>query len=107
VPAIDVFRLNHSIGPTTLPNAGTPFPHPAQLAFARSVRRTASIDAALALVLSSPSYGSAYLIIGVATELRYLFWSLIAIFTALVISLSDLRIPSGRRRRIRLQGGQS
>jgi|HubBroStandDraft_6_1064221.scaffolds.fasta_scaffold2690773_1 hypothetical protein len=64
-----------------------------QLAFARSVRRTTSIDAALALVLSSLPYGSAYLIIGVATELRYLFWSLIAIFTALVISLSELRIP--------------
>jgi hypothetical protein len=66
-----------------------------QLAFARSLRRTASIDAALALVLSSLSYGSAYLVIGVATELRYFFWSLIAIFTALVISLSELRIPVG------------
>jgi len=68
-----------------------------RLASARSLRRTASIDAALALVLSSLSYACAYLILGVATELRYLFWSLIAIFTAVVISLSELRMPSGRR----------
>jgi hypothetical protein len=71
-----------------------------QLAVVRSVRRTASIDAALALVLSGLSYAGAYLIIGIATELRYLFWSLIAIFTALVISLPELWMPSGPRRRI-------
>jgi hypothetical protein len=40
-----------------------------RLASARSLRRTASIDAALALVLSSLPYACAYLIIGVATEL--------------------------------------
>jgi len=62
-----------------------------QLASANSIRSTASGDAALTLVLSGLSYGSAYLIIGVATELRYLFWTLIAIFTALVISLSSVR----------------
>ena len=67
-----------------------------QLACARSVRRTASIDAALALLLSGLTYASAYLIIGVGTELRYLFWSLIAIFTALVISSSEIKISSGR-----------
>lgn len=65
-----------------------------RLAFASSVGCKASIDAALALLLSGLSYGSAYLIIGVATELRYLFWSLMAIFAALVISLPELRIPS-------------
>jgi hypothetical protein len=57
-----------------------------QLASARSLRRSASIDAALALVLSSLPYSCAYLIIGVGTESRYLFWSLLAIFAALVIS---------------------
>jgi hypothetical protein len=68
-----------------------------RLASARSLRRTALIDAALALVLSSLPYACAYLIIGVAAELRYFFWSLIAIFTAVVISLPELRMPSGRR----------
>jgi len=67
-----------------------------QLACARSVRRTASIDATLALLLSGLTYASAYLIIGVGTELRYLFWSLIAIFTALVISSSEIKIPPER-----------
>lgn len=70
-----------------------------RLSFVRSVRRTASIDAALALLLSGLFYGSAYLIIGVATELRYLFWTLIAIFAALVISLPELRMTLGARRR--------
>jgi hypothetical protein len=60
-----------------------------QLASARSVRRSPSIDAALALLLSSLPYALAYLIIGVGTDLRYVFWSLLAIVTALVISLSE------------------
>jgi hypothetical protein len=67
-----------------------------QLAFERSVRGGPSIVAALALLLSGLSYASAYLIIGVATELRYLFWSLIAIFTAMVIS--RCRADASRRR---------
>jgi hypothetical protein len=74
-----------------------------QLARARQLRRTASIDAALALLLSGLPYACAYLVIGVATELRYLLWSLIAIFTALVISLPELRMPLARRHRLRLQ----
>jgi hypothetical protein len=37
------------------------------------LRRTASIDGALTLLLSSLPYACAYLIIGVATELRYFF----------------------------------
>ncbi|MBO0757970.1 MAG: hypothetical protein J2P54_19160 [Bradyrhizobiaceae bacterium] len=56
-----------------------------QLASARSLPRSASTDAALTLVLSSLPYSCAYLIIGVGTESRYLYWSLIAIFAALVI----------------------
>ncbi len=51
-----------------------------------SARRSASIDAAVALLLSALSYASAYLIIGVASQMRYFFWSMIAIFTAAVIS---------------------
>jgi hypothetical protein len=74
-----------------------------QLASARSLRRSTSTDAALALVLSSLPYSFAYLIIGVATESRYLFWSLIAIFAALVISAPELRMPLGRHHRMRLQ----
>jgi hypothetical protein len=62
----------------------------ALLASARSRCRSASIDAALALILSGLPYSCAYLIIGVATESRYLFWSLIAIFVALAISASEL-----------------
>jgi hypothetical protein len=64
-----------------------------QLAAARSLRRSTSTDAALALVLSSLPYSCAYLIIGVGTESRYLFWSLIAIFAAVVISGPELRMP--------------
>jgi hypothetical protein len=56
------------------------------LASARSLRRPASTDAALALVLSSLPYSCAYLVIGVGTESRYLLWSLVAIFSAVVIS---------------------
>ena len=68
-----------------------------QLARARTLRRTASIDAALALLLSGLPYACAYLVIGVAAELRYLLWSLIAIFTALVISLPELRVRLAAR----------
>jgi hypothetical protein len=63
--------------------------------------RAASRDAALALLLSALPYAFAYLVIGVATEQRYLMWSLIAIFMAAVISLPLPRtftVP-GRRRR--------
>ena len=48
------------------------------------------------LLRYSLSYACTYLIIGVATELRYLLWSLIAIFTSVVISLSELRMPSAK-----------
>jgi hypothetical protein len=71
-----------------------------QLASARSLRRAASLDAALALALSGLPYAGAYLVIGVGTELRYMYWSLMAIFTALVISLPDLEMA---RRRTSLQ----
>jgi hypothetical protein len=66
------------------------------LAWARPRRRSASTDAALVLVLSGLPYACAYLIIGVATEYRYLLWSLIAIFSAMVISLSEPRWPVRR-----------
>jgi hypothetical protein len=69
----------------------------AQIAWARSLPRPASTDAALVLVLSGLPYACAYFIIGVATEYRYLFWSLIAIFSALVISLSEPRRLVRRR----------
>jgi hypothetical protein len=78
-----------------------------QLASARPLQRSASTDAALALVLSSLPYSCAYLIIGVGTESRYLFWSLIAIFAAAVISRLELRMPLGRHNRMRLQDGRS
>jgi hypothetical protein len=78
-----------------------------QLATARSFRRSASTDAALVLLLSSLPYSYAYLIIGVATESRYLFWSLIAIFVAVVISGPELRMPLGRHHRMRPQDGRS
>jgi hypothetical protein len=68
-----------------------------QLVRVRGRQRTASIDAALALVLSGLPYAGAYLVIGVSTELRYLYWSLMAIFVAVVIALPELRAPSARR----------
>jgi hypothetical protein len=64
-----------------------------RLASARSLPRSASTDAASALLLSSLPYSSAYLIIGIGTESRYLLWSLIAIFAAAVISGPELRTP--------------
>ena len=63
------------------------------LASAKSPRCPARCEAALALVMSGLLYTCAYLIIGVATDLRYQFWSMVATFTALVISLSGLRVP--------------
>jgi len=62
-----------------------------QLVSARALHRTASRDAALALTLSALPYAGAYLIIGVATEMRYLLWSLMAISVATVIWLSTPR----------------
>jgi hypothetical protein len=50
----------------------------------------AGLEAALALVMSGLLYTCAYLVIGVATDVRYQFWSMVATFTALVISLSGL-----------------
>lgn len=79
----------------------------AQLALARSFPGSASTDAALALLLSGLPYAGAYLIIGVATESRYLYWSLIAIFAALVISASELMKALERHRLMRLRDGRS
>jgi len=63
------------------------------LTAAHSPRRSAGIEAALALVTSGLLYTGAYLMVGVATDLRYQFWSMVATFTALVISLSGLSSP--------------
>jgi hypothetical protein len=65
----------------------------ALLASAKSPRRSARLEAALALITSGLLYACAYFIIGVGTDLRYQFWSMVAIFTALVISLSGLGVP--------------
>ena len=54
----------------------------------------AGLEAALALVMSGLLYTCAYLVVGVATDVRYQFWSMAATFTALVISLSGLRLTS-------------
>jgi hypothetical protein len=63
------------------------------LASAKSPGRSARLEAALALVMSGLLYTCAYLIIGVGTDLRYQFWSMVATFAALVISLSGIRVP--------------
>jgi hypothetical protein len=63
------------------------------LTAAHSPRRSAGVEAALALVMSGLLYTCAYLVVGVATDLRYQFWSMVATFTALVISLSGLSSP--------------
>jgi hypothetical protein len=60
---------------------------------ADSAGRSVRLEAALALVISSLLYTCAYLIVGVGTDLRYQFWSMVATFTALVISVSELRGP--------------
>jgi hypothetical protein len=64
------------------------------LASVKSPRRSARREAALALVMSGLLYTCAYLIIGLATDVRYQFWSMVATFTALVISLSGLRMQA-------------
>jgi hypothetical protein len=51
--------------------------------------------AALALTCSALLYTGAYSIIGIATDPRYTFWSLMATFVAVVISLTEL-IPRFR-----------
>ncbi|HMA72308.1 MAG TPA: hypothetical protein VKP67_12580 [Xanthobacteraceae bacterium] len=56
-------------------------------------RPPAAAEAALSLVISGLLYTCAYLVIGVATDLRYQFWSMVATFTALVIRLSVPRVP--------------
>src|SRR5262249_2865571 len=61
------------------------------LASANSRRSSAGLEAALALVMSGLLYTCPYLVVGVATDLRYQFWSIVATFTALMISLSGLR----------------
>jgi hypothetical protein len=63
------------------------------LASPNSPRRSAGLDAALALVISGLLYACAYLVVGVGTDPRYQFWSMVATFTALVISLPGLRKP--------------
>ncbi len=68
------------------------------LASADLRRCPAGREAALALVTSGLLYTCAYLVVGVATDLRYQFWSMVATFTALVISLSGLRWPFVLRR---------
>jgi hypothetical protein len=63
------------------------------LASVKPPRRSTGIEAALTLVMSGLPYTCAYLIIGVGSDVRYQFWSMVATFTALVISLSELRVP--------------
>ncbi len=70
------------------------------LTAARPPRRSAGVEAALALVMSGLLYTCAYFVVGVATDLRYQFWSMVATFTALVISLSGLSGPLVLRPRL-------
>ncbi len=61
------------------------------LAFARSPRHSVRREAALALLLSGLPYAGAYLIIGVATDARYQYWTMMATAAAAVISASEWR----------------
>jgi hypothetical protein len=70
------------------------------LASADLRRCPAGREAAVALVTSGLLYTGAYLMVGVATDLRYQFWSMVATFTALVISLSGLSGPLVLRLRL-------
>ena len=63
------------------------------LAAVMARRRSALIEAAVALDISGVTYSGAYLVVGVATDSRYHLWSMIAIFVALVISLSEVTAP--------------
>lgn len=54
----------------------------------KSPQRRAEREATVALVISGLLYTCAYLIVGVGTDSRYHLWSMVATFTALVISLS-------------------
>jgi hypothetical protein len=52
----------------------------------------AAADAAKLLAASSLIYGSAYLVIGVASEARYMYWSILASMLALALSAGAIRL---------------
>ena len=70
------------------------------LASANSPRHPAGREAALALVMSGLLYTCAYLMVGVAADFRYQFWSMVATFTALVISISGVGVPYANEFRV-------
>jgi hypothetical protein len=60
---------------------------------------------ARALIVSALGYSGAYLVIGVATDMRYHYWSLIAVVLATLLVLPQL--ADGVRRRSRVLAGTS
>ncbi|MBW3656416.1 MAG: hypothetical protein KY444_09920, partial [Gemmatimonadetes bacterium] len=96
---LDIVRKNPLIWPVTWLAWGIVL-----LAFIH--REPAQGRAALArvLIVSALGYSGAYLVIGVATDMRYHYWSLLAVMIASLAVLPELR--AGWRRRARgLLGG--
>jgi hypothetical protein len=60
------------------------------LVFLRRAEPLPAVHAARVLIVSALGYSSAYLLIGVATDMRYQFWSLMAMVLASVMVLPQL-----------------
>jgi hypothetical protein len=69
------------------------------LAFLGRQAQTASTVLARVLIVSAIGYSGAYLVIGVATDMRYHYWSLLALVVATLLALPLL--PEGWRSRSR------
>ncbi|MEO8654554.1 MAG: hypothetical protein ABI409_10570, partial [Ramlibacter sp.] len=74
------------------------------LAWAGRERATSSVLLARVLAVSALGYSGAYLVIGVATDFRYHYWSLVAVAAATVAVLPQLAQAWRSRSRILLGG---
>lgn len=54
-------------------------------------RAAATVDLARLALMSGLLYGGAYVLIGVATDIRYYYWTILSILVGLLIALPDLR----------------
>ena len=82
---LDLLRKNPLIWPVTWLVWGT-----FVLAFISRQNSVPTVQLAKVLIVSALGYSCAYLVIGVATDMRYHYWSIMAIFIATVLVLPML-----------------
>lgn len=82
---LDLLRKNPLIWPVTWVAWGI-----GVLAFISRQNPVPTVQLAKVLIVSALGYSCAYLLIGVATDMRYHYWSLVAIFSASVLVLPML-----------------